>query len=173
LAQHEGATIEDLIDRTVSQRGSAWPYLYLQALAQLLPSCGRVGITIRNCPPELAAPIEPIMVTFEPLALDEADESIVTLEDAIEAQPTTQSGSPDDHATRSEVIPEIRRIKRNITMVGGRFVLTFLLLFFVGGACLSYFTGQFNLLVMMGIAIFCSCFVFPAEVCSPGANNGS
>lgn len=161
LAQQEDATVEELIERTVLERRGAFPQMYLQALAQLLPTCGRVGITVRNCPPKHTTPIEPFTVTFEPRALDEADESVVELENAMEAQHATQPGLLKDGQKHPEVIPEIQRMKRNLTLAGGRYVLTFFALLIGGLAFLYYVTGQMGPLIMMVLPLLLILFYRP------------
>lgn len=87
-------------------------------ITKILVEQGRAGVTFRICPKESTVSIDPVRVTFEPLALDETESAFVGL---------------DERATNSEsdasTVQSKRRLNKYVRSKGGWFVLVLLGLF--------------------------------------------
>lgn len=141
LTKHHNLSIEDQIVTLFSLTKRIAVITYLQEFAKILIRRGHKGITIRNCPTKDIVTIDPFNVTFEPLLLDEADETIRELDNTLNIYtPDTDSALPIvENYSSGMISPQLRR---NIKIAGGKgmfiFILMMTLLMIVG----AFITGQ-------------------------------
>ena len=124
IARHEGAPVAQLVAKLFGPRGRAMPLTHWEATVLALAAHGRAGVTIRSSPPKFAtAAIDPITVRFEPRLLDEADESLVTLGEALDAPADDAVSDVRTSLMSWPPLPLSRRMKRNVALGGGWLVV--------------------------------------------------
>ncbi|MBU0718165.1 MAG: hypothetical protein KJ749_07960 [Planctomycetes bacterium] len=132
LSSEPHADFVDLLKYGAKCHGGAALIGFLQDMVCALAQHGYVGTTIRHGMfPHQAPAIDPIPVNFEARPLDEADESVIALEEAVDDLQDSDEAEPESTATRA---PLARRARRN---------------FALGGGCLS--TGIYSMMILMGL----------------------
>ncbi|MBU0718166.1 MAG: hypothetical protein KJ749_07965 [Planctomycetes bacterium] len=159
----EGGEVDfaELVRYGTKLHGSFGIIGFLEATVCALSRHGHAGVTIRNAVlPHQAPQIDPIPVNFEARPLDEADESLVAFEEAVDA--LRDEGLPlAPVPERAEAAsPITRRTRRNIALGGGYFNI----FMFAGLAALGlrtlWATGRVTgLLVIAAAALVMQLFV--------------
>lgn len=121
-------------------------------LVRALVSTGRVGVTIRNCPPKLAKPIRPISVRFEARPLDQGDPSFASLEGALNLGINDERTDGWRKATGTSQESYALRVKRNIIALGGKSA-TIAVLVLMAGLALSQWLTSGTILLPILIAV--------------------
>lgn len=145
--------VRDLVGGLFGNHGRVLQRMYLKTMVRVLAEQGRVGVTIRSGPPELATAIDPIAVTFEPRLLDEADASTVELQDALDS--TTRGATT---AVTQDSLAG-RRVVRNIRRTGGWVMFAIFAINFIVAAVESIETWRVTrFLVIWGLILIAMIF---------------
>jgi len=119
----------------------------------------RPGLTFRVASRKQLAPIDPINVQFEPRALDETDDTLESLVDAIDSSTAANDSPHDGHPVARAERRAMKKISTRIRKAGGWVALLFGCLFFIRAMMRWIRFGSFDFGLVFWLVIMAGWFL--------------
>jgi hypothetical protein len=119
LERHGSTSLFSALRAAIPQAATFMGQL-LKTAARHLAESGITGVTIRGCEPKYAIAVDPLEVAVEPLPLDESLPAVSRVATGDFGDVANQS---DDAPVDPLDVAQLRTIKRNIALLGGKAII--------------------------------------------------